>query len=196
MQTFHVVVILLEIDSGCSSCQVGLQGNGKAPSMSCQNWRMTNEAASVAQLWFVDLDRYHLQYVKRHVPVYLCHHLSPFPWRHTVQSCRKQLKQSNKTAAAKEPRAIDWFPVNSSGSGDHVLLTWQEGGQTDRKAENADPQAIKRIHGRGKKKQQPREPAECEQLFLQPDPGMEIAALYKAELIWGQLEPVREHDSS
>lgn len=29
-----------------------------------------------------------------------------------------------------------------------------------------------------------------------PDSGMEIAALYKAELIWGQLKPVRKHNSS
>ena len=29
-----------------------------------------------------------------------------------------------------------------------------------------------------------------------PDSGMEIAALYKAQLIWGQLEPVRKHSGS
>lgn len=192
MQKFHLVVILLEIDPGCSSCQVGLQGNGKAPSMSCQNWRMTNEAASVAQLWFADLDRYHLQYVKHHVFVFL----SPVPWGHTAQSCRKQLKQSNKTAAVEEPRAIDWFPVNSSGSGDRFLLTWQEGGQ--RQTERQRMLTHRRSSGfMGRKKnQQPREPAECEQLFLQPGPGMEIAALYKAELIWGQLESLREHGGS
>lgn len=85
--------------------------------------------------------------------------------------------------AAKQPSATNWFPVNPIRF--RWLLPVQEDTvadrQTDRKTENADTLETKWTHGR-KKNSRHRSLQNVSSCF-RPDPGMEIAALYKAELI-------------
>lgn len=85
------------------------------------------------------------------------------------------------------------LPVQSA-SGDHPF-TRQAGGrgtQTERQRmlTHSRPSGLM-----GKKNSRHRSLQNASSCFW-PDPGMEIAALYKAELIWGQLEPMRKHGIS
>lgn len=69
-----------------------------------------------------------------------------------------------------------------------------KGRQTDRETENADTLETEMSGPMGKKNSRHRSLQNVSSCFWS-DPGMEIAALYKAELIWGQLEPKRKHGS-